>query len=73
MQSVTARDNGVFYRLIEAFDRRTGVPVILNTSFNIAGKPIVETPDDALECFLGTDLDALVLEGWVVEKKPEND
>lgn len=54
--------------LLTAFYRRTGVPVLLNTSFNLAGEPIVETPEDAIRAFLSCGLDALVLEGAVVRK-----
>lgn len=58
-----------FYRvLLETFHERTGIPVILNTSFNLDGKPIVETPDDAMQCFLTSRLDALVLENWYIQK-----
>jgi carbamoyltransferase len=58
---LTAERNGRFYDLVRAFGERTGVPVLLNTSFNVAGEPIVETPTDAIRCFLGTDIDALLL------------
>jgi carbamoyltransferase len=61
LQTLTAERNGRFYDLVRAFGQRTGVPVLLNTSFNVAGEPIVETPDDAIRCFLGTDIDALLL------------
>lgn len=54
--------------LLTAFDRRTGVPVLLNTSFNDNNEPIVETPGDALACFLNTEMDLLVLDGLVVRK-----
>ena len=57
------------YTLLEAFAERTGVPVLLNTSFNDRGVPIVETPDDALACFLSTRLDALVLHDFILEKR----
>ncbi len=57
------------YALIEAFAKRTGVHVLLNTSFNDRGMPIVETPEDAVECFLSTRLDALVLHDWILEKR----
>ncbi len=63
------RGGGRFRRLIEAFDRRTGVPMVLNTSFNLAGNPIVETPGDALDCFLGSTTDALVLDSYLVRKR----
>jgi carbamoyltransferase len=61
LQTLTAERNGRFYDLVRAFGERTGVPVLLNTSFNVAGEPIVETPTDAIRCFLGTDIDALLL------------
>lgn len=58
-----------FYRvLLETFHERTGIPVILNTSFNLDGKPIVETPDDAMQCFLSSRLDVLVLGSWFIQK-----
>jgi|CXWL01.1.fsa_nt_gi carbamoyltransferase len=61
LQTLTPERNGRFYDLVRTFGERTGVPVLLNTSFNVAGEPIVETPDDAIRCFLGTDIDALLL------------
>jgi carbamoyltransferase len=61
VQTVTKEDNGIFYDLINDFKELTGVPVILNTSFNDAGEPIVETPEDAIICFLKTEMDYLVL------------
>jgi len=61
-------DGGPFHRVIEAFHRETGVPMVLNTSFNVAGEPLVETPEDALGCLLGTALDACALGPWWVEK-----
>ena len=57
-----------FRRLIEQFDARTGVPVVLNTSFNVRGEPIVQTPQEAVADFLATDMDALVLGDVLVEK-----
>jgi carbamoyltransferase len=60
--------HGRFYRLIKTFARLTGCPVIVNTSFNVRGEPIVCTPRDACRCFLGTDMDVLVLEDFVVRK-----
>lgn len=61
LQTLTAKRNGRFYDLVCEFGERTGVPVLLNTSFNVAGEPIVETPADAIRCFLNTDIDALLL------------
>jgi carbamoyltransferase len=54
--------------LLMAFHRRTGIAVLLNTSFNLAGEPIIETPEDAIRVFLSCGLDALVLEGAVIRK-----
>ncbi|MEX1365730.1 MAG: carbamoyltransferase C-terminal domain-containing protein, partial [Nannocystaceae bacterium] len=66
LQTVTERDNPRLHRLLRAFHERTGVPLLLNTSFNIMGEPIVETPDDALWSLLGTGIDRCVLEDRVV-------
>jgi carbamoyltransferase len=60
--------SGGYRRLIEAFFELTGLPLILNTSLNIRGEPMVETPAQAVECFLGTNLDLLYLGGHRVEK-----
>jgi carbamoyltransferase len=67
---VANTENPGFYDLIRSFDSLTGVPVLLNTSFNIGGKPIVETPDDAIECFAGTNIDVLALGPVLVSKRP---
>ncbi len=71
LQTVRSSNNEVYYALIKGFAKRTGVPVILNTSFNLKGQPIVETPRDALMTFFGCGLDALVL-GNVVVRKPRS-
>ena len=68
IQSVTREQNAPYYELLQAFEKETGVPLVLNTSFNDAGEPIVETPEDALRCFLNTEMDVLVIEQYVVEK-----
>ena len=57
-----------FHRLLKAFDDRTGCPVLINTSFNVRGEPIVCTPEDAYRCFMATDMDVLVLENPVLRK-----
>ena len=67
VQTVTKEDNGKFYDLIAAFKKITEVPVILNTSFNDAGEPIVETPEDAMMCFLRTELPYLVIGDYLIE------
>ena len=61
-------DAGFYWRLIEAWYQRTGVPTLLNTSFNSSGKPIVETPDDALKCFEEMGLPVLILENWYIRR-----
>ena len=70
VQTVDAASNEVLYRLLTAFDAITGVPVLLNTSFNVKGEPIVETPQDAMACFLETGIDYLVLHDTLVSKAP---
>ena len=70
VQTVTSDANGSYYDLVRKFAERTGVPILLNTSLNVMGEPIVETPEDALWCLLLTQLDACVFDGAVVTKKP---
>lgn len=70
LQTVTAEENGRLHTLVERFFARTGVPIVLNTSLNVAGEPLVETPEDALFCLLYTSLDAVVLGDRIVHKKP---
>jgi carbamoyltransferase len=70
VQTIREDQNGPLYRLIKAFDALTGVPVLLNTSFNVKGEPIVETPEDAIRCFLTTGIDYLILHDMVMRKKP---
>jgi len=71
LQTINRETNPRLYAIIEAFERRTGVPILLNTSFNVAGRPIVETPEDAIDCLYSTGLDALVA-GKFLLTKPEN-
>ncbi|MFN9267512.1 MAG: carbamoyltransferase [Planctomycetaceae bacterium] len=71
IQTVDPDRHGRYHALIEAFKRRTGCPVIINTSFNVRGEPIVCTPEDAYRCFLGTNMDALVLEHCVLLKEEQ--
>ena len=68
VQTVNEKQNGRYYRLIKAFHEKTGSPVIVNTSFNIRGEPIVCSPEDAYRCFISTDMDMLVLENHVLKK-----
>src|SRR5262249_26269617 len=69
VQTVDEERNPRFHRLLQVFHERTGCPVLVNTSFNVRGEPIVCTPQDAYRCFLATDMDALVLEDFVLHKK----
>jgi carbamoyltransferase len=69
VQTVDRDRNPRFYRLLEAFYHLTGCPVLVNTSFNVRGEPIVCTPAEAYRCFLATDIDVLVLEDSVLDKK----
>jgi carbamoyltransferase len=71
VQTVSPRQNPRLHALLTAFHARTGVPVLLNTSFNVKGEPIVNTPTDAVQCFLGTRIDMLVIDDHVIEKRPE--
>jgi carbamoyltransferase len=68
IQTVRPETHGLYYDIIAAFYRRTRCPVIVNTSFNVRGEPIVCTPEDAYRCFMRTDMDVLVLENFVLEK-----
>lgn len=68
VQTVREATNPMLYRLLKEFEALTGVPVLINTSFNIKGEPIVETPEDAVACFLNTGIDNLILHDTVVAK-----
>jgi carbamoyltransferase len=68
LQTVDRERNPRFHALLEAFHQRTGCPVLVNTSFNVRGEPIVCTPADALRCFLATEIDVLVIENFIVRK-----
>lgn len=68
VQSVTRESNGYYYDLINEFYKVTGVPLVLNTSFNLGGEPIVETPEDALNTFIKTEIDFLVIDDFLIKK-----
>jgi carbamoyltransferase len=68
LQTVDRRRHPRFHGLLERFTAKTGCPVIINTSFNVRGEPIVCTPADAFRCFMATNIDALVLENFVLLK-----
>jgi len=72
LQTVDEHSEPGYRRLIESFHEKTGVPVVLNTSFNVRGEPIVETAEQALDCFKRTEMDVLALGDWLIEK-PDRD
>ena len=71
IQTVSRDDNPVYYALIKAFDSLTGCPVVVNTSFNVRGEPIVNTPTDAYRCFMRTEMDYLVLGNFLLDKRDQ--
>ena len=73
VQTVDRIRHGRYYKLIKAFEQKTGCPVIVNTSFNVRGEPIVCSPDDAYRCFMATNMDALVMEDYVLLKEEQPD
>lgn len=69
IQSVNSETNPLYYKLIDKFYEKTGVPVIINTSFNVRGEPIVRTPEDAFRCFMTTHMDTLVMGNFILNKE----
>jgi len=72
IQTVQANSNPLFHRLLLQFKERTGCPVLINTSFNVRGEPIVCTPEDAFRCFMGNELDVLVVGRCVLHKSKQD-
>jgi carbamoyltransferase len=72
IQTVTNVNNKIFYDLLEAFYNLTNCPILINTSFNVRGEPIVDSPTDAIKCFLGTNLDYLVIEDFILDKEEQD-
>ena len=72
LQTVTKKNNKPFYDLIMSFKKKTECPVLINTSFNVRGEPIVCTPKDAFNCFMGTELDYLVIGDYILDKLNQN-
>ena len=68
IQTVRRDTNPLYYDIMAAFNRRTGCPIIVNTSFNVRGEPIICTPQDAYRCFMRTNMDVLVLENFILER-----
>jgi len=71
IQTVTENHQPMFYRMIKRFDEKYGCPVIINTSFNVRGEPIVATPEDAYTCFMRTNMDYLLLGNFLLEKREQ--
>jgi carbamoyltransferase len=72
IQTVHQHTNPRYHALLSAFDRRTGCPVLVNTSFNVRGEPIVGSPEDAFRCFMGTELDILAVGNCFLRKEQQN-
>src|SRR5262249_27835873 len=72
VQTVHRQTNPVYYDLISRFNDLTGCPVVINTSFNVRSEPIVCTPEDAFRCFMGTELDLLVVGNAILRKEDQD-
>ena len=72
IQTVSKKTNKPYYDLLNKFKEKTGCPVLVNTSFNVRGEPIVNTPTDAFNCFMGTELDYLIIGNCILDKNKQN-
>jgi carbamoyltransferase len=72
VQTVHFDTNPLFYKLLKAFKQRTGCPVLVNTSFNVRGEPIVCSPEDAFRCFMGTEIEVLAIGNCLLKKQDQN-
>lgn len=72
LQTVNKRDNPLYHKLLQSFDEAQGCPVIINTSFNVRGEPIVCTPQDAYKCFMKTQMDYLVMGSYLLSKENQS-
>jgi len=72
IQTVHEDTNKIYYKLLQKFKKITGCPILINTSFNVRGEPIVNTPEDAFKCFMGNDLDVLVIGSCYLKKENQN-
>jgi carbamoyltransferase len=72
IQTVHHETNPLYYKLIAKFKKKTGCPILINTSFNVRGEPIVNTPKDAFNCFMGTELDMLVIGNCILQKNEQD-
>jgi carbamoyltransferase len=75
LQTISASDNPGIYALVNSFYKKTGCPVVVNTSFNVRGEPIAESPEDAYKCFMNTEMDLLIFDNVLLlkEKQPKFD
>lgn len=73
LQTIAQKNNPKLYALLDTFEKLTQVPVLINTSFNVRGEPPVCSPEDAIRCFLATDMDYLVMGQWVLDKREQSD
>ena len=71
VQTLRRQDNPAYYDVIKAFHSLTGYPMVVNTSFNVRGEPIVQSPEDAYRCFRRTEMDFLVLGSYLLDKKAQ--
>jgi carbamoyltransferase len=71
VQTVDSERHGRLYKIMKGFEAATGCPVMINTSFNVRGEPIVCTPEHAYRCFMATDMDVLVIEDYVLLKEEQ--
>ena len=72
IQTVHKETNPIFYNLLDEFNAISNVPILVNTSFNVRGEPIVCSPEDAFRCFMGTNIDVLVIESFYLKKERQN-
>jgi len=73
IQTVSKENNPIFYELLNEFYRETGCPLIVNTSFNVRGEPLVCSPEDAIRCFFNTKMDYLMIGEFLVRKEGQTD
>jgi len=71
IQSVNENTNFLYYKMIKKFNEKYGCPIVINTSFNVRGEPIVCTPEDAYLCFMRTNMDYLIIGNYLIEKKEQ--
>ena len=71
IQTVSAHTNERFYKLLDSFEEISGCPILINTSFNVRGEPIVFTPEDAYRCFMRTEMDYLIIENFILRKSEQ--